>query len=366
PTLRPHQLEVALLRDEAGQITVDTIPAHIDGERTEVPEAAGRAKPDLVFPNWGDHAYAKVTLDPQSVEWVRANIERVEDQLLRQLLWSSIWNMVRDQQLKSTDFLGLVREKAPLEDIAVLDGILGQALTALTRFVPEERQDEEAHRFFEAALAALQRAPGGDAKIIWMRTLVASAMVPDDIAVLGRLAHGDETVEGLAVDQDMRWSIAAKYVAYDLRGAQERVRAEIERDPSDRGQRAKLRCEISMPQAAVKRAAWERFVGEGYGTLKLTEAAMSGFNWSKQRELLRPYARRFFEDAAEIARSRDPEYFSSFVTLLFPGYRVEAETLERSRGLITEIDDELPMLARKLREANDELERALRCREFAA
>jgi len=366
PTLRPHRLDLALVRDVNGRLEVETFPVRVEGRETEVPEAVGRPKPDLVFPNWGDYAYAKIALDPRSVAWVRENIDRVDDQLLRQLLWSSLWNMVRDQQLKSTEFLALVREKAAKEQVELVDGILGQATAALARYVPEEMKDEEGHRLFEAVLDGLRQAPAGDAKIIWMRALIASAIVPGDIEVLGRLADGDETIEGLTVDQDMRWSIAAKYVAYGLPGAQERVQREAERDPSDRGQRARLRCETSVPDPAVKQAAWERFNGEGYGTLKMTEAAMSGFLWSKQRDLLEPYVEKFFEQVPEIVRTKDREYYSSYFAALFPSYRVEREILERSKRLLDEVGDELPTLARMLREANDDLARAIACREFAA
>lgn len=366
PTLRPHRLDLALVRDVDGRLEVETFPVRVEGRETEVPEAIGRPKPDLVFPNWGDHAYAKIALDPLSAAWVRQNIERVEDTLLRQLLWSSLWNMVRDQQLKSTEFLAIVREKAATEQVELVDGILGQATAALARYVPEEMKDEEGHKLFEAVLEGLRQAPAGDAKIIWMRALIASAIVPEDIAVLGRLADGEETIEGLTVDQDMRWSIAAKYVAYDLPGAQDRVEREAERDPSDRGQRARLRCETSAPKPEVKHAAWERFNGEGYGTLKMTEAAMSGFLWSKQRDLLEPYVEKFFEQVPEIVRTKDREYYSSYFGALFPGYRVEREILERSKRLLEEVGDELPTLARMLREANDDLARAIACREYAA
>ena len=54
----------------------------------------------------------------------------------------------------------------------------------------------------------------------------------------------------------------------------------------------------------------------------------------------------------------------AFFSQLFPGYRVEHELLERSRLLLAEVEAE-PLLARMLREANDDLERAIRCREFA-
>ena len=54
----------------------------------------------------------------------------------------------------------------------------------------------------------------------------------------------------------MRWAIAAKIRGTTgCAGADGRVAAEAARDPSDRGQRAKLRCEVSAPDPAVKAAA---------------------------------------------------------------------------------------------------------------
>ena len=95
-------------------------------------------RPSLVFPNYGDHAYAKVAMDAESVAWARENIDRVEDTLLRQLLWSSLWNMTRDAQLKAQDFLDLVNTKVVREpDITVVESVLGQASLALTRLLPD-------------------------------------------------------------------------------------------------------------------------------------------------------------------------------------------------------------------------------------
>lgn len=367
PHSRPHTLEIGLVRDEGGELRIDSIPARIDGPEVEVPAAVGRPKPDLVFPNWGDYAYAKVALDAESVTFLRGNIDRIGDTLLRQLLWSSLWNMVRDQQLTSTEFLALVREKVLLEpETGLIDPILGQATTALARYVPEDQKDAEAHRLFETAWQGLRDATQGDAQIIWARTLIGAAIVPDDIAFVARLADGQEQVAGFTVDQEMRWSIAAKFVAGGMPGAEGRLATEAGRDPSDRGQRAGLRCETSTPDEAAKERAWDRFHGNGYGTLKMTEAAMSGFNWPRQRDLLAPYVERFFERAPDIFRSRDNEFYVSYFANLFPAYRVERDVLDRSRQLLDEIGDELPPLARMLREANDDLERAVRCREFAA
>ena len=83
PTLRPHALELALGKDSPAGLVIDSIAAWIDGPDTPIAEARGRAVPDLVFPNYGDYAYAKVSLDPASVDYVRVNLSRVEDPFLR-------------------------------------------------------------------------------------------------------------------------------------------------------------------------------------------------------------------------------------------------------------------------------------------
>jgi aminopeptidase N len=366
PTLRPHTLEVGLVREDDGRVTIAAVPATIATAEAEVPGATGLPRPSLVFPNHNDHAYAKVALDPDSVRFAREKLERIDDALLRQLMWSSLWNMVRDQQLKSTEYLAVVRERVKHEpSIAIVEPVLNQALTALSRYVPEALRDDEAHRLFLACWEGLQAAPPGDPQITWMRALIGSAANRDDIALLGKLADGEESVPGLQVDQQMRWDIAIKFMAYGLDGAAERLAAEAVRDPSDRGQRAKLRGETSAPDPEVKRAAWEKFHGEGYGSLYLTAAAMNGFNWYRQRELLEPYVEEFFRRVPEVFRTRDKEFYSDYFGALFPSYRVERGILERSQALLAEVGDELPALARMLREANDDLERSIKCREFA-
>jgi aminopeptidase N len=367
PTLRPHRIDVAVLNDEGAALTATVLPVELTGREIEVEEAVGLPRPSLVFPNANDHGYAKVALDPDSVDFAKGNMERIGDPLLRQLLWSSLWNMVRDQQLKSTEYLDLVRKKAQVEQrLDLLEAILGQASAALSRFVPDGLREEETHRLFLATWSGLEAAPAGDAKIIWARTLIGAAMTPEDLQLVGQLADGTQEVEGLTVDQEMRWAIAIRWMAYGIEGAEERLLGEAERDPSDRGQRALLRGQTSVPSSEVKAKAWERFHGEGYGSLKLTTAAMSGFNWQHQRDILEPYVDRFFAGVTGIFRqSEDKEFQRDYFGSLFPSYRVEESTLGRSESVLAETADELPVLRRLLREANDELARAIRCRRFA-
>ncbi|MEX2031492.1 MAG: ERAP1-like C-terminal domain-containing protein, partial [Dehalococcoidia bacterium] len=154
--------------------------------------------------------------------------------------------------------------------------------------------------------------------------------------------------------------------AHDLEGAWERVERERASDRSDRGQRAVIRCEVSRPDPDVKQDAWEKFRDEkGYGSLHLTAAAMGGFHWWVQADLLDPYMERYFQRLPEIFEQRDNEFAQRFFNNLWPGYRVEPELLRRSERLLAEHGDRLPTLRRQLLQANDDLQRAIRCREFA-
>jgi aminopeptidase N len=243
--------------------------------------------------------------------------------------------------------------------------MLGHAQAALGRYVPERLRDQEGHAFFRAAWDGLRAAEPGDPQLTWARALMATAIVREDHELAGRLVDGEESVPGLTIDQDMRWTTAVRWMAYGVPGARDRVEAEKQRDPSDRGQRMYLRAQVSEPSADIKAQAWNRFHGEGYGSLHLTAAAMSGFNWSCQQEILDPFVERFFSGVAgEFHARQDREFLSDYFSALFPSYRPDEPLLARSRQVLSEAGG-MPLLMRMLLEANDELERAMRCRAFA-
>lgn len=367
PTLRPHTVEVALARDEDGAVAIEAIPAVIEEATAAVDDAIGKATPEFVFPNYNDHGFAKIALDDASLDFVRARLEDIDDPLLRQLIWQSLWNMVRDQQLRSTDYLTLAGAKIVTEtDQELVDSTIATMNASIGRYVPEDQKAAAAHAGFELAWQALNDTNDPDLQIIWARALFGLALSEADIEHCGQLADGTLSVPGLTVDQDMRWSVAERYVAYGLPGAQARIEDERERDPSDRGQRQVLLAEVAVPDAAVKEEAWNKFLGDGYGSLHLTGAAMGGFHWWVQQDLLAPYTERFFEVITDVFERFENEPASQFFGRLFPT-RVDESILERSQALLATLEgDRLPLLQRKLRETNDDLERALKCRAFAA
>ena len=368
PTLRPHALEVALVRAAAdGAAEVEVVPARIDGAEAWVDGVAGRPAPELVFPNHGDHDYARVILDPASLAELPRVLPRIADPLLRQLLWGTLWEMVRGARYSSLQYLELVRTALPLErdDQIVLAG-LDAARAALARYVPEGRRIDEARRFVATALASLGDLPEGDLRTLWLRAAIGAAAEPSDAATLLLLVDLEPRQPAVQVDRGMRWAVAALAVAHGLPGATERVAAERAADPNDRGAREALRAETGAPDPEVKAAAWGRIVGEGYGSFHLTQAAMLGFNHAHQAPLLAPYVDRFFEVLPAVAAERDHPFVRAFVTALFPHDRPEAALVERARTLADAEATRSPSLRRLLLEAADDMERAVVCRSVAS
>ncbi len=365
PTLRPHALELALAKDGPQGLKINSISAWIDGPDTPIADARGHEVPDLVFPNYGDHAYAKVSLDPASVDYVRTRLDRVQDELLRELLWMSLWEMVRDRELRSTEYLAIARSELPDEpDLDVVNTVLDRAALVVNRYLPESIREAESHTWFEAALQNVARTEG-DPQIMWARSAINSATITADVARLAELVEGSGSLPVFSEDQEMRWAIATKGIAYGLPDAEERLARETERDRSDRGRRALLRAEASRPSSEAKAEAWSRIHGDGYGSFHLTRAAMMGFFWPGQDDVVEEYADRFFSSVREVFETRDHPFARSYLLAMYPAYRADPIVLERSKQLLSSLNGSLPTLSRQLAEVADDLDRQIKVRAFA-
>ena len=369
PTLRPHRIELAVFDADADGAPVlrDAVPLEVDGARTEVAALAGAAAPAAVFPNYGDHAYTKVALDGRSLTFVRERLERFDDPLLRLQLWGALWEMVRDQRFRSTEYLALVREKAPLEgELELTSTILGNAHFVLARYLPEARRPAEAAKLYDLAWERLYASEEQDFRIVWARAAIAAAENEDAIVKLLALADAGTGIAGFELDQEMRWGLVIKAGAYALPDAAKRLAAEQERDASDRGVRAGETARTSAPDSEVKAAGWHRFTSDRESSLHVLRAAMQGFFWPHQTDLTKEYVGRFFNEVRNVFQTRDKDFATAYFHTLYPHHLLTEEVTGGTEDLIGTLAPDEPLLDRSLREALDEVRRAAACRDFAA
>lgn len=117
----------------------DRIELDVDGERTDVPALVGRARPAVVLLNDDDLSYAKVRLDAESLRVVTEHLGDFTESLPRALSWASAWDMTRDGELATRDYLSLVLSGIGKEsDIGVVQSLHRQVKLALDLYAAPE------------------------------------------------------------------------------------------------------------------------------------------------------------------------------------------------------------------------------------
>ncbi|MFN2591198.1 MAG: aminopeptidase N, partial [Actinomycetota bacterium] len=367
PTLRRHRLAVGLYDlGEDGLVRRRRVELDARGHRTEVPDLVGESVPDLVLANDDDLTFAKVRLDPRSLATVVEHLGVMPDPLARAVCWTACWDMTRDAEMRAREYLRLVLRNAGGESrVTLLQNLLNQAASAVWVYGHVSNRDAASSELAEAALAATREAdPGSDRQLAWVRAFIAEARSPQHLRLVEGLLQGDVPFEGLAVDTDLRWHVVRSLAAAG-KGGQDGIERELERDPTDRGQRHAAAARAGLPSAEAKEAAWRLVVEDASQSVAMINEVIGGFQRFGQEPLLAPFAERFFDDVPKVWANRDLEVALSFGRGLYPHLIVEHSTVERTDAYLRNGDVPGP-IRRLLLEGRDGVLRALRARETDA
>ncbi|WP_167474879.1 aminopeptidase N [Nocardia arthritidis] len=382
---RTHRMAIGIYSDHDGKL-VRTKRIELDiaaAGRTEVPELVGVQRGALVLLNDDDLTYCSLRLDPDSLRTVLARIADIEDPLPRTLCWSAAWEMVRNAELRTRDYLGLVLRGIGAEsEIAVVQRVLLQTQTALSRYADPDWAAETGWAIYTDGVVALARAaaPGSDHQLALVNALTGiagpfdaslGARLPQrQLDLLAALLDGDPAevgLPGLAVDTDLRWKIIRTLASagrIDADGpATPVIDAELARDATDHGRRHAAAAAVARPQAAVKKAAWDRLLVDT--TLANTTVRAIAFNFapSGQEHLLTDYIDRYFAELPAAWERQSAAVAQTLSRALYPHQITTAAVHAAERFLAEEHPGPLRRL---VLEGKDGVERALRARTFDA
>ncbi|MEW1719293.1 aminopeptidase N [Streptomyces sp. NPDC093109] len=362
PVLRPHRIAVGCydLDADGKLVRTNRIELDVDGARTEVPFPANTPRPAVVLLNDDDLSYAKVRLDEESLRVVTAHLGDFAESLPRALSWASAWDMTRDGELATRDYLELVLAGVAKEsDIGVVQSLHRQVKLALDLYAAPDWREAGLTRWTDATLAHLRSAePAGDHQLAWARAFAATARTPQQLDLLQGLLDGTETIEGLAVDTELRWAFVQRLAAVGLHDEDE-ISAEYERDRTAAGERHAAAARSARPLAEAKAEAWAAVVESDKLPNALQEAVIGGFVQTDQRELLAPYAEKYFAAVADVWESRSHEMAQQVAVGLYPSLQVSQATLDATDAWLAAAGPNAA-LRRLISESRAGVERALR------
>ncbi|KQV44835.1 aminopeptidase N [Duganella sp. Root336D2] len=324
PTLREQRVQLALMQKTGKQLTISRVlPVTYKGASTEVAELKGAACPDLVYPNYQDWGFVKAKLDTRSFATARQDVSKVDDKLLRTMLWHSMWDNVRDGALPLNEFLDTVLLNAPLEkDYVLLGDVLGkmgQSIRYLRTMSSDGAYTRTVVGRLEKMAWAQSRASKGDFQRRWFSAYLGTAGSQESLQRIAAMLDGREKLAGLTLSQDVRWDMIAVLNRKDYPGAEARIAAEQAKDKSDSGELAAVAAQAARPDAKVKQE-WLAKIGDTQSKLPFSRirTAMHALYPSSQVALNEQSAAARLAQLAQLDKSAGPVFMRDYAGAMIP------------------------------------------------
>jgi len=112
----------------------------------ELPEMVDFAANPLsaIIPNYKDWSFCKIVLDKISLKWVQGNIALLEGELTRQLVWRSLFDMMRDaKEISAPELAYMMAVNYPAEkSVVIRTKVMSFFMGTIWNYSPESMQDE--------------------------------------------------------------------------------------------------------------------------------------------------------------------------------------------------------------------------------
>jgi aminopeptidase N len=361
PTLRPHRLGIGLY-DRAGDALVRShyVEVDVDGSRTDLPDLVGRAQPDLLLLNDDDLAYAKIRLDERSLRTALDLPRGFQDSLPRSLVLGATWDMIRDAEMPARDFVRFVLDSLPGEQDSTLLRVLLTQITTATRLYTAPDHRAETAALLSSTLRGLAEAaePGSDAQFQLIEAWANTTVDPADEAALRALLTGAQSLPGLSVDTELRWTFTLALAALGAADSDE-IQSELDRDPTATGKERAAEALAARPTAAAKADAWAKAVERNDLSNQVVQAIGNGFRRSTDLTLLEPYVEKYHAMLVDAWAARSVAIGERVVGGFYPFGLASEELKAASDAWLDSHPDAPAGLVRTVAENRDTITRAL-------
>ena len=358
--LRPHRLAVGLYDISGDSLNLrKSVELDVVGASTTVAELAGEKVADLLLINDRDLSYAKLRFDDRSIATLKKYLGRLNDPLARALSWAAIWDMHRDAQISSADFMAVALSGLAGEnDDAIVNIVIGQLGTSVEGYASDANRNKYRELLAAGFWNLMQAsAPASDLQLLYSRAFAANAHTQEQIKNVRGILNGD--IKGLKVDTDRRWDFL---IALTERGAttQAELDAELASDNTTSGNLAYQSAKAATPNSEAKAYAFNTVMSQDAQT-SVRSALVAGFQRPIQRHLLEPFVDLYFENLLSEWESKSYEGAAKFVTGMYPSWIITQATLDKTNAWLNGVGKDAPAVLRKLvKESQDGVIRALK------
>ena len=367
PELRTHRMALGLYNNSSSGLTrTDKIEIDVSGAETVVEKLAGVTQPDLLLLNDEDLTFSKIRLDERSLKTAVDSTGDIPDSLPRALLLSAAWDMTRDAEMSTGDFIKLVERALPKETfIPIIQRVLLQLRTAAQLYSHPTKREQHLSNLADTFLDWAQSfEKESDAQFAAAKNFVAIARTEKQLDVVAKLYSEEMTIPGIKVDTDFRWLLLDRLVQVGRAGVKE-IEAEEARDKTSTGRNNAAKAKAAIPTKEAKAKAWKSIMEDDTLSNDVLNATVMGFYNPDHKELLAEYVDRYFDTLPRIWSSRSNEIAQTITLGLYPMYQFDESTVSKTEEFLSSAD--VPHGCKRLvGDGKDGLVRALMCQKVDA
>ncbi|GAA3266731.1 hypothetical protein GCM10020258_36110 [Sphingomonas yabuuchiae] len=279
--------------------------------------------PDYVWPNDDDQGYGLFLPDGRTLAWIVANVGTVEDPLLRAMLWSAVWDTVRDVRFSPARYIAMLLDHLPAEtDEQISRTILSRGAAALDVYLPDDAAAPLRPRWERALLARIDDATlGYGLRKDALDRLVATARTPLALARLRDLLAGRAMLVGTAIRQPTRWAIVRRLIAVAAPDAAALYATEQRLDQTSETVKDAFVARAATPDRAVKAAYFARYFDDAALNEAWVSESLGAFNTVEQAELTLPFLRPALDRLEWIRQNRRIFFLPAWIDAFIGGQR---------------------------------------------
>ncbi|MBW3088066.1 aminopeptidase N [Bifidobacterium sp. 82T24] len=323
PVLRVHRLAVGFYDvDDAGKVVrTKRIELDVDGETTEVAEAKGLKRPAFILVNDDDLTYTKIRLDEESLGFALRRLPDFTDALTRAVVWLGLWDMTRDGELPAEDFIDVsLRALASETESTTFRYALAQVSTSAHHYVAAPHRDKVLKQVSEGLWRlANAAAPGSDNQFQLLKAYLGYGHDDAFAGNVHALLDGTLALPGLAIDNNLRWSLVHALADHGLIDAAG-IDAELARRDTTENREFAVGAKAAINTEEAKRRAWDQALHDDDLTNSQIEAVAYAFSGTDSRELADPYVDEYFGVIDWVWKNKTYHMAETLLNGLYPGY----------------------------------------------
>lgn len=166
------QQNSVLITSKDGQIS--TLPIALLEEENTIGELSGQPLPDFILPHATEMAYGYFELDKLSQQYLLANIQAVDNDLVKSAAWFSLWESMLHGKIEPETLLTTLLQSLPAEqEMLGLSSRLGYLRTLFWGYLTPEKQLAKAATIENQLWQLLQSAEQADRRKLLFDTYVS-------------------------------------------------------------------------------------------------------------------------------------------------------------------------------------------------